>query len=303
MDTFEIPTSMLQREHLPSPRARWEEIEPFALTFHGYAYFGSDQCAVVAERTRKLCDAGLLELASLAELRNLLFFTQRAVRHVGYGIGEDDLRVVRETLDALRARVPDVPPASVSDDELRAAPTTSALPAAWFGAMIDGILDEEELLATLLSRVSSEPAFVACACRGLLRLLAPGSDWQVHLEADRRTDLLVRSPDGDKTWAFEWKMLWDRGFKENLAGIRKDLTKIASRERACALAVAFAVHRAPAGCERCIVDVPLETTIRRAVGADALGPPIRRSNVTSIKTGDVEAEWALLAWAGSSAVK
>jgi hypothetical protein len=281
-------------------------VEEFALTFNGYGYFGDAECAVVADRTRRLHGAGLLDLATNAELRNLLFFTQRAVRHQGDGIGENELRMVHEVLAALRDRLLGVLPlADATDDDLRADPETTPLPATWFGAMLDGVFDERQLLAQLLCRVAPEGPVVACACRGLLRLLAPADAWHVRLEAGYpatdsapagRADLLVRAVDraGEPDWVFEWKPLWERGFGECVGGIKKDIAKVRARERGCAMVFAYGVRTAPGRHSASVAREPLDATVGRAV--EALGPALRSSRAVSVSANGIEADFRLLAW-------
>ena len=136
----ELPNALLSSRHLPQEQAHWEDLEEFAQTFGGFGYFGIDGGAVAAARARKLHSHGLLDLASTSELRNLLFFTQRAVRHVGYGVGESDLRMVHDVVEVLRGRLQDEPLSEATDDDLAAPLAGTPLPASWFGAMLDGLV-------------------------------------------------------------------------------------------------------------------------------------------------------------------
>jgi hypothetical protein len=304
----EIPNSLLSVQHLPGRRAPWREIEEFALTFNGYGYFlGFDGCAEQAARTRKLHQAGLLELASTSELRNLLFFTQRAVRHVGDGPGDDDTRMGHDVVEVLRDRLlVSPPPVDSTPDELDARLESTPLPAHWFGAMLDGLVDEQGLIGPLLCRVSPEVTVVACAAQGLLRILHVTSSWEVRIEAGYsatatspagRTDLVVRAAAHDDPrpeWVFEWKPLWERGFKENIGGIKKDLGKVRRHPLGCALVFAYEVSKAPKPFEKSITRERLELTVHRAI--EALGPPMRQSRGVQLRGQELEAEFRLLAW-------
>jgi len=161
--------------------------------------------------------------------------------------------------------------------------------------MLDGLVDERGLLAPLLCRVSAEYAVVAAAARGLLRLLAPRVEWNVRLEAKNRTDVLVeRTGEAVEEWAFEFKMLWERGFKQNIRGITSDLRKVRALRRGCAIACAFAVQRAPPRHQNFETRESLESTVSRAV--DGVGAPLRVSRDILVHDNDVDASLRLIAW-------
>lgn len=86
---------------MPGPDARWEQIEPFALTFDGYAAFGKE-LGPLAQRHREADTVPL----TLDELRGCLFLEQRSWRHVGGRPDERAMRHIRELLEAIRALVP-----------------------------------------------------------------------------------------------------------------------------------------------------------------------------------------------------
>lgn len=191
-------------------------------------------------------------------------------------------------------------------DDLSSQVESTPLPVSWFGAMLDGLVDERSLLAPLLCRVSPADTAVACACRGLLRLLWPRNAWHVRLEAGYppkestgrgRIDLLVQRSAGEKgpEWVFAWKPLWQRDFKEDIASIKKDLAISGGRQRGCVIAFAYEVGKAPEAHAKFVTNEPLDVTVRRAT--EVLGPPIRRSRNIAVRSDDVEGDFALLAWA------
>lgn len=89
---------------LPKPNSMWEEIEPFCITYDGYAcgQRSVDECAEIANQALK---AGFAH-ASLDELRMLLFIRQRAARwNSETPVCEDDLRVTRAAIEEIRTRL------------------------------------------------------------------------------------------------------------------------------------------------------------------------------------------------------
>jgi hypothetical protein len=93
-----IPSEGLTRADLPSEDADWNVLADFALTFDGYAFWGSfAECARVANTRRH---------GSLDELRTCLFFAQRAWRHLGEPPDEAEMAYVRSLVRMIRDRVP-----------------------------------------------------------------------------------------------------------------------------------------------------------------------------------------------------
>lgn len=92
----EIATSNLRLEHLPGPEADEEELERFALTFHGYAAFPDELCGTIANARLH---------RSIDEIRACLFFEFRRYRHGGWGPSEEDARYLRVLVEKLRKRL------------------------------------------------------------------------------------------------------------------------------------------------------------------------------------------------------
>lgn len=102
-----IPNSELSLELIPPFRADYNNsITPFALTFDGYNYCGS----------QKKCFELALDILdgykktgsfsySLSQLRSALFFLQRDIRWSGYDIDVENLRYAHALVEAIRDRV------------------------------------------------------------------------------------------------------------------------------------------------------------------------------------------------------
>ncbi|MEX0958869.1 MAG: hypothetical protein WDZ63_06230 [Burkholderiales bacterium] len=81
---------------VPSFREPWARIEPFALTFDGYRYWGSiEECARVACRTP----------GSLTELRTCLFFEARRWKHLGRAPDVTTMKRIRAIVFAIQEKV------------------------------------------------------------------------------------------------------------------------------------------------------------------------------------------------------
>jgi hypothetical protein len=101
-----IANADLQESNLPPPGAEWGQIGSFALTFDGYAHWGSfDKCAEIANRWAAAYaqQQGLPE--SLTELRTCLFFEQRRWHHFGYDPDEESITYIRDLVEGIRRSV------------------------------------------------------------------------------------------------------------------------------------------------------------------------------------------------------
>jgi hypothetical protein len=92
-----VPNSKLREVDLPPNDATWWAIQEFALSFDGYAYWGSfERCAEIANTQ---------DHATLTNLRTCLFFEQRRWRHFGEEPDDATMKYVHEILVNIRAMV------------------------------------------------------------------------------------------------------------------------------------------------------------------------------------------------------
>jgi hypothetical protein len=92
----EIGNSELSVGDIPSFKETWSRIEPFALTFDGYGYWGSiEKCAEVAARPP----------ATLTHLRTCLFFEARRWLHQGKQPDAQSMKRIRALLFAIKEKV------------------------------------------------------------------------------------------------------------------------------------------------------------------------------------------------------
>ncbi len=92
----EIGNAELTLGDIPSIKESWQHIEPFALTFDGYGYWGSiEKCAEVASRPP----------GTLTQLRTWLFFEARRWHHLGKQPDEVAMKRIKAVLFAIREKV------------------------------------------------------------------------------------------------------------------------------------------------------------------------------------------------------
>ena len=101
-----IPNSHLIEKDIPSHRASWKKIEPFALTFNGYKHWGSfKKCREVAEDGVKLYRAQKDMTQSLTDLRTCLFFESRRWKHLEKNPSKKGMEYAHILVEAIRVRV------------------------------------------------------------------------------------------------------------------------------------------------------------------------------------------------------
>ena len=101
-----IPNSKLIERDIPSRRAGWEKIEPFALSYNGYVQRGSfKKCREVAKQGIVLYK-GQKELnQSLTDLRTCLFFEARRWKHFEKAPTRKGMEYIHALVEAIRTRV------------------------------------------------------------------------------------------------------------------------------------------------------------------------------------------------------
>ena len=95
--TQDLANSELTPADIPSFRETWARIEPFALTFDGFKYWGSvEKCAEVAQARRP---------GSLTELRTGLFYEARRWKLAGKTPDTTSMKYIRALVYAIREKV------------------------------------------------------------------------------------------------------------------------------------------------------------------------------------------------------
>ncbi len=92
-----ISNAELTLDDLPKPGAGWGSVGEFALTFDGYAEYGSfEACAEIANAKRH---------DSLSDLRACLFFEQRRWRHFGEIPDAESMSYIHGIVEKIRSKV------------------------------------------------------------------------------------------------------------------------------------------------------------------------------------------------------
>ncbi len=101
-----IPNSQLIDEDIPSNRASWKKIQPFAMTFNGYKHWGSfKRCREVAKDGVTLYRSKQALSQSLTDLRTCLFFEARRLEHYKKSPTKKGMDYVHGLVEAIRVRV------------------------------------------------------------------------------------------------------------------------------------------------------------------------------------------------------
>lgn len=97
-----IPNDRLRPDDLPPPGASWDRASAFALTFDGYAEWGSrEKCMEVGMNP---------DPRSLTELRTALFFEDRRWKHYGDAPDAEGMDRVHALVEQIRALLVPAPP-------------------------------------------------------------------------------------------------------------------------------------------------------------------------------------------------
>ncbi len=101
-----IPNSQLSDHDIPSNRATWKKILPFALTFDGYEHWGDfEKCQEVAKAGISSYRTQHAFSQSLTDLRTCLFYEARRWRHLQRNPNEKGMEYIHALLDTIRIRV------------------------------------------------------------------------------------------------------------------------------------------------------------------------------------------------------
>lgn len=101
-----IPNSQLIEKDIPSRRAGLSKIETFALTYNGYAQWGSfKKCREVAKQGINLYKENKELNQSLTNLRTCLFFEARRWKHFEKAPNKKRVDYIHALVEAIRTRV------------------------------------------------------------------------------------------------------------------------------------------------------------------------------------------------------
>jgi len=94
--TTELANTELTPADVPAVGEPWPRIEPFALTFDGFRYWGSvEKCAEVASRTP----------GTLTDLRTCLFFEARRWKNLGRQPDVASMKRIRALISVIQQKI------------------------------------------------------------------------------------------------------------------------------------------------------------------------------------------------------
>lgn len=94
--TTELANTEISPADVPSVGESWKRIEPFALTFDGFRYWGSvEKCADVAGKTP----------ATLTDLRTCLFFEARRWKNLGREPDDAAMKRIRALISVIQQKI------------------------------------------------------------------------------------------------------------------------------------------------------------------------------------------------------
>ena len=94
--TTELANTEITPADVPAVAETWTRIEPFALTFDGFRYWGSvEKCAEVAGRTP----------TTLTDLRTCLFFEARRWKNLGREPDGESMKRIRALILVIQQKI------------------------------------------------------------------------------------------------------------------------------------------------------------------------------------------------------
>ena len=94
--TTELANTEITPADVPAVGEAWTRIEPFALTFDGFRYWGSvEKCAEVAGRTP----------TTLTDLRTCLFFEARRWKNLGSEPDAASMKRIRALISVVQQKI------------------------------------------------------------------------------------------------------------------------------------------------------------------------------------------------------
>ena len=103
---IEITNAQLTAQAVPAVNAGWSEIGEFALTFNGYAHWGSmEKCVEVAKQWGSAWQTHATLPETLTNLRTCLFFEQRRLRFSGYSPDEQEMVYIHALVEMIRLKI------------------------------------------------------------------------------------------------------------------------------------------------------------------------------------------------------
>lgn len=182
---------------------------------------------------------------------------------------------------------------------------------ALLNTMGEELVSHSSEFAFIQLRMSAEHFIVPLCGFSVERALSTVKPNQYHVYFEKKLPLFRQGPvdlllvpiaeDGVEDWnnpyCFEFKMVWLKGIRENISGIKKDIDKLGGYERGYAVAVLFSFDGGP-------LWVPyahkgdMERLMKEVVAE--IGIPVHEGQEYRIVSPEVEGKLKLLAWESGS---
>ena len=179
---------------------------------------------------------------------------------------------------------------------------------ALFNAMGEELATHSSEVAFVQLRMSAERFIVplcGLATERVLSLLKPD---QFHVYFEKRLQRFKQGPidlvlvpiasDGTEDWntpyCFEFKMVWSKGAKDNVTGIKKDIEKLGGYDRGYVVAVLFSFNGGPAWAPYAHKG-DMEWLVKEIVSE--IGISVYEGQEYRITNHEVEGKLKLVAWA------
>jgi len=182
---------------------------------------------------------------------------------------------------------------------------------ALFAAMGEEVVTHRSEVAFVQLRLSAE-RFVVPLCglavEKLLNVLKPN---QYHVRFEKQLQHFKQGPidlilvpiakdgkeDRNNPYCFEFKMVWSKGIKDNIAGIKKDIEKLDGYYRGYAVAILFSFDGGP-GWAPYAHKGDMEWLVKEVV--TEIGTPVYQGQEYRIASHEVEGKLTLIAWAAGT---
>ncbi|MDH5696449.1 MAG: hypothetical protein OEZ00_07640 [Dehalococcoidia bacterium] len=177
-----------------------------------------------------------------------------------------------------------------------------------FDAMGEELTTHSSEITFVQIRLSAERFVVplcGLAAERILNILKP-NQYHVHFEKRLRhfkqgpIDLILIpiTKDGKEDWntpcCFEFKMVWSKGIKDNVLGIKNDIEKMGGYYRGYVVAVLFSFNGGPAWAPYAHKG-DMEWLVKEVVAE--IGKPVYQGKEYRIAGREVEGKLKLIAWA------
>ena len=180
-----------------------------------------------------------------------------------------------------------------------------------FSEMSQELASHGSEIAFTQLRVSAERLIVPLCGLAVERYLNTSKLNQYHVYLERKlpqfkkgpVDLVLAPPSGDgradwsKAYCFEFKMVWLRGLKDNVSGLKKDIEKLGAYDRGYVVGILFSFDGGPSWAPYAHKG-DMGQLVEKVVSG--VGKPVYEGEVLPIANHEAEGKLKLVSWAASA---